>query len=138
MNKWIGMGRLCADPEVKYSTGENATCIARYRIAVDRRYKRDGEQEADFISIVAFGKLGEFAEKYLHKGTKVVVAGRIQTGSYTNNDGVKVYTTDIIAEEQEFAESKNSSSNSETPANTQTDSNGFYSIPDIQEELPFM
>ena len=138
MNKWIGMGRLCADPEVKYSTGENATCIARYRIAVDRRYKRDGEQEADFISIVAFGKLGEFAEKYLHKGTKVVVAGRIQTGSYTNNDGVKVYTTDIIAEEQEFAESKNSQGNAETPAHTQTDSNGFYSIPDIQEELPFM
>ncbi len=138
MNKWIGMGRLCADPEVKYSTGENATCIARYRIAVERRHKRDGEQEADFISIVAFGKLGEFAEKYLHKGTKVVVAGRIQTGSYTNNDGVKVYTTDIIAEEQEFAESKNSQGNAETQANTQTDSNGFYSIPDIQEELPFM
>lgn len=150
MNKWIGMGRLCADPEVKYSNGENATCIARYRIAVDRRFKRDGEQEADFISIVAFGKLGEFAEKYLHKGTKVVVAGRIQTGSYTNNDGIKVYTTDIIAEEQEFAESKNSSSNAETPAHTWDNSvlnsinhntqnnNGFSNIPGIQEELPFM
>lgn len=132
------IGRLTGDPEVRYSQGENATCIARYRLAVNRRFKREGEQEADFISCVAFGKNGEFAEKYLSKGMKIAVSGRIQTGSYTNQDGVKVYTTDIIAEEQEFAESKNSQGNAETPAHTQTDSNGFYSIPDIQEELPFM
>lgn len=132
------IGRLTGDPEVRFSQGENATCIARYRLAVNRKFKKEGEQEADFISCVAFGKQGEFVDKYLRKGTKVAVTGRIQTGSYTNKDGQKVYTTDIVVEEQEFAESKNSSSNSETPANTQTDSNGFYSIPDIQEELPFM
>lgn len=132
------IGRLTGDPEVRFSQGENATCIARYRLAVNRKFKKEGEQEADFISCVAFGKQGEFVDKYLRKGTKVAVTGRIQTGSYTNKDGQKVYTTDIVVEEQEFAESKNSSSNSETPSNTQTDSNGFYSIPDIQEELPFM
>lgn len=132
------IGRLTGDPEVRFSQGENATCIARYRLAVNRKFKKEGEQEADFISCVAFGKQGEFVDKYLRKGTKVAVTGRIQTGSYTNKDGQKVYTTDIVVEEQEFAESKNISSNSETPANTQTDSNGFYSIPDIQEELPFM
>ena len=132
------IGRLTGDPEVRFSQGENATCIARYRLAVNRKFKKEGEQEADFISCVAFGKQGEFVDKYLRKGTKVAVTGRIQTGSYTNKDGQKVYTTDIVVEEQEFAESKNSQGNAETPAHTQTDSNGFYSIPDIQEELPFM
>ena len=104
MNKVILMGRLTRDPEVRYSQGEQATAIARYTLAVDRRFKRDGDQTADFIGCVAFGKLGEFAEKYLRKGTKVVVTGRIQTGSYTNKDGQKVYTTDVVVEECEFAE----------------------------------
>lgn len=108
MNKVILMGRLARDVDARYTQGENAMCIARYTLAVDRRTgKKDAEQTADFISIVAFGKAGEFAEKYLHKGTKVVVTGRIQTGSYTNKDGQKVYTTDVVAEDQEFCESKN-------------------------------
>ena len=107
MNKVLLMGRLTRDVDARYTQGENAMCIARYTLAVDRRTgKKDAEQTADFISIVAFGKSGEFAEKYLHKGTKVVVTGRIQTGSYTNKDGQKVYTTDVVAEDQEFAESK--------------------------------
>ena len=113
MNKVILMGRLTRDPEVRYSQGDSSMAIARYSLAVDRRGRgssQDGDQTADFINIVAFGKAGEFAEKYLHKGTKVLVTGRIQTGSYTNKDGVKVYTTDIVAEDQEFAESKNASS----------------------------
>ena len=136
MNKWIGIGRLVADPEIRYSQGENAVCIARYRMAVDRIFKREGEQEADFISCVAFGKQGEFAEKYLHKGMKIAVSGRIQTGSYTNKDGQKVYTTDIVIEEHEFCESKGTSNN--VAPEPQTDSDGFMNIPDgIDEELPF-
>ena len=108
MNKVILMGRLTRDPEVRYSQGEQATAVARYTLAVDRRFRRDADQQtADFIGCVAFGKLGEFAERYLRKGTKVVVSGRIQTGSYTNRDGQKVYTTDVVVEECEFAESKN-------------------------------
>ena len=140
------MGRLTRDPEVRYSQGDNAMAIARYTIAVDRRFSRGNnseEQQADFIGCVAFGKAGEFAEKYLHKGTKICVTGRIQTGSYTNKDGVKVYTTDVVVEDQEFAESKNSSgsdggfagNNSQRPAST---NDGFMNIPDgIDEELPF-
>ena len=138
MNKVILMGRLTRDPEVRYTQGDNAMAIARYSLAVDRRFKRDGEPDADFINCVAFGKAGEFAEKYLKKGTKVAVVGRIQTGSYTNKDGQKVYTTDVVVEEQEFAESKNSGSsdnNQSAPANKNTD---FMNIPDgIDEELPF-
>ena len=110
MNKVILMGRLTRDPDVRYSQGESATCVARYSLAVDRRFSRNEENSTDFINIVAFGKAGEFAEKYLHKGTKVLVTGRIQTGSYTNKEGQKVYTTDVVAEDQEFAESKNASS----------------------------
>ena len=142
MNKVHLMGRLTRDPEVRYSQGENATAIARYTLAVDRRYNRNNdEQSADFINCVAFGRNGEFAEKYLRKGTKIVVTGRIQTGSYTNKDGVKVYTTDVVVEEQEFAESKNNSSagngSNSAPA-TQDTSDGFMNIPDgIDEELPF-
>lgn len=109
MNKVILMGRLTRDPEVRYSAGENALAIARYTLAVDRRFRRDGEATADFISCVSFGRTAEFAEKYFRQGLKVLVAGRIQTGSYTNNSGQKVYTTDVIVEEQEFAEGKNSS-----------------------------
>ena len=113
MNKVILMGRLTRYPEVRYTQGEQPMAIARYSLAVDRRFARnnqEGQQTADFISCVAFGKNGEFAEKYLHKGTKIVVEGRIQTGSYTNKDGVKVYTTDVVVESQEFAESKNAQS----------------------------
>ena len=139
MNKVILMGRLTRDPEVRYTQGDNAMAIARYSLAVDRRFKRDGEPDADFINCVAFGKAGEFAEKYLKKGTKIAVVGRIQTGSYTNKDGQKVYTTDVVVEEQEFAESKNSGSsdnNQSTPANKNTD---FMNIPDgiDDTELPF-
>lgn len=132
MNKSILMGRLCDNPEVRYS-GE--TAIARYRLAVDRRYKKDGETSADFIPCVAFGKAAEFAEKYLKKGMKVLVTGRIQTGSYTNKDGQKVYTTDIIVEDQEFCESKASSGNQAT----QPASSDWVNVPDnlADEELPF-
>jgi single-strand DNA-binding protein len=133
MNKVILMGRLTRDPDVRYSQGDSSMAIARYTLAVDRRGRSNAEgQTADFISVVAFGKSGEFAEKYLHKGTKVVVSGRIQTGSYTNKDGVKVYTTDVVAEDQEFAESKKT----ETP-NISSDE-GFLNVPDTDdEELPF-
>ena len=139
MNKVILMGRLTRDPEVRYTQGDNAMAIARYSLAVDRRFKRDGEPDADFINCVAFGKAGEFAEKYLKKGTKITVVGRIQTGSYTNKDGQKVYTTDVVVEEQEFAESKNSGSsdnNQSAPANKDM---GFMNIPDgiDDSELPF-
>ena len=146
MNKVILMGRLTRDPEVRYSQGENATAVARYTLAVDRRYNRNNdEQSADFINCVAFGRNGEFAEKYLRKGTKIVATGRIQTGSYTNTDGVRVYTTEVVIEEQEFAESKNSSSagnggftgGNNAPA-MQDAGDGFMNIPDgIDEELPF-
>ena len=136
MNKWIGIGRLTKDAEVRWS-GE--TCVARYTLAVDRRFKREGEQTADFIGCVAFGKLGEFAEKYLRKGTKVAVVGRIQTGSYKKDDGTTVYTTDVVIEECEFAESKGSNQNSEpSQPKAHEDSNGFMTLADCdQEELPF-
>ena len=107
MNKAILLGRLTKDPDIRRSQGAEPVTIARYTLAVDRRQKKqEGQQAADFISCVAFGKAGEFAEKYLHKGTKICVSGRIQTGSYTRQDGTKVYTTDVVVEEQEFAESK--------------------------------
>jgi len=145
MNKVILMGRLTRDPDVRYSQGENSMAIARYSLAVDRRFNRGGdENNTDFINIVAFGKAGEFAEKYLHKGTKVLVTGRIQTGSYTNKDGQKVYTTDVVAEDQEFAESKNASSGEGGSGNYARSSapvaadGDFMSIPEgIVEELPF-
>lgn len=138
MNKWHGIGRLTRDPEVRYTQGENSTTIARYTLAVDRRFKKDGdEQTADFISCVAFGKNGEFAEKYLHQGMKIAITGRIQTGSY-EKDGVKVCTTDIVVEEHDFCESKGTSGSGSAPA-PQTDENGFMSIPDgvDDEGLPF-
>jgi single-strand DNA-binding protein len=146
MNKVILMGRLTRDPEVRYTQGDNASAVARFSLAVDRRFKKDGEQTADFINCVAFGKTGEFIEKYGRKGTKFVVEGRIQTGSYTNKDGQKVYTTDVVVEQVEFAESKaasgqngNQSSSAPTrPEPASADSNGFMNIPDsIDEELPF-
>ena len=138
MNKVILMGRLTRDPEVRYTAGDNSTTIARYSLAVDRRGKaRDGEQNADFINIVAFGKAGEFTEKYLHKGTKVLVTGRIQTGSYKNNDGKMVYTTDVVVEEHEFCESK-SNAGSNSAERPQMANDGFMNIPEgIDEDLPF-
>ncbi len=162
MNKVILMGRLTRNPDIRYSQGEKSTCVARYTLAVNRRFRRDGDQEADFINCVAFGRQGEFAEKYLKQGTKMVVSGRIQTGSYTNRDGVKVYTTDVIIEEQDFAESKAASSNynggyqqqtpyqgsnapeaqptpTSRPAPSEAVSDGFMTIPDgIEDELPFI
>lgn len=141
MNKVILMGRLTRDPEVRYTQGDNASAVARFSLAVDRRFKKDGDQTADFINCVAFGKTGEFIEKYGHKGTKFVVEGRIQTGSYTNKDGQKVYTTDVVVEQVEFAESKASTdgntTNNTTSSNAPTDTS-FMDIPDsIDEELPF-
>ena len=134
----ILMGRLCADPEVRYSQNENQTAVARYRLAVDRRFKREGDQTADFIPCVAFGKAAQFAEYYLHRGTKIIITGRIQTGSYTNKDGQKVYTTDVVVEDQEFAESKGASSGNGGTAPQAADPDGFMSLPDgIDEELPF-
>lgn len=141
MNKVILMGRLTRDPIVRYSSGENPQAVARYTLAVDRRFRRQNDdQTADFISCVAFGRQGEFAEKYLHQGTKIVVSGRLQTGSYTKNDGTRVYTTDVVIEEQDFAESKaaGQQSSDQTPPPTPTDEDGFMSIPDgIDDELPF-
>ncbi len=138
MNKVILMGRPTRDPEVRYSQGDNSMAIARYTLAVDRRFKRDGE--ADFINCVSFGKPAEFAEKYLKKGTKIVVVGRIQTGSYINKDGQRVYTTDVVVEEIEFAESKNSGStdNTQDAKLSNFGSDDFMNIPDgIEDGLPF-
>ena len=140
MNKVILMGRLTRDPDVRYSNGENVTAVARFTLAVDRRVKREEtEQNADFISCVSFGKPAEFVEKYLHQGTKIAIVGRIQTGSYTNRDGVRVYTTDVVVE---FAESKASSeghSGATRPTPQEEPGDGFMSIPDgvDDEGLPF-
>jgi len=139
MNKVILMGRLTRDPDVRYTGEGNSMAVARYTLAVDRRFKREGEPTADFINCVAFGKSAEFVDKYLHKGTKMVVSGRIQTGSYTNKDGQKVYTTDVIIEEQEFAESKSASAGSATSAPTGQKDTSFMNVPDDlgSDELPF-
>ena len=136
MNKAILMGRLTRDPDIRWTQGQDQKCIARYTLAVDRRFKQEGGASADFISCVAFGHQAEFAEKYLRKGIKIAITGRIQTGSYTNRDGQKVYTTDIVIEEQEFAESKSTQTTQVPPASTTED--GFMNIPDgLDEELPF-
>ncbi len=156
MNKVILMGRLTRDPEVRYSAGENALAIARYTLAVDRRFKRDGEATADFINCVSFGRTAEFAERYFHKGIRITICGRIQTGSYTNREGQKVYTTEVVVEEQEFAESKAASQGyaaananagssapqsmpmADMPTPSAASADGFMNIPDgIDEELPF-
>ena len=151
MNKVILMGRLARDPEVRYSQGERSMAIARYTLAIDRRKtQQNTDPGADFINCVAFDRAGEFAEKYFHQGTKLVVTGRIQTGSYTNKDGQKVYTTDVIVEDQEFAESKSASAGSDNggyrPAMSQSRpepasavASGFMNIPDgVEDEgLPF-
>ena len=147
MNKVILMGRLTRDPDVRYSAGENSTAVARYTLAVDRRFRRDGDSAtADFIGCVAFGRQAEFAEKYLRQGTKIAITGRIQTGSYTNREGQKVYTTDVVVEEQEFAESKNASGNNgggyqqeDRPAPGNDSADGFMDIPTglTGNDLPF-
>lgn len=139
MNKVILMGRLTRDPDARYSSGEKPMAIARYTMAVDRRFKRDGEANVDFIGCVAFGRQAEFAEKYFRQGIKIAISGRIQTGSYTNKDGNKVYTTDIVVEDQEFAESKHSQiSVGQQDKHVTTDADGFMNLPDrIEEELPF-
>lgn len=138
MNKVILMGRLTRDPEVRYTAGEEAKAIARYTLAVERRFKREGETAADFISCVAFGRNGEFAEKYFRQGIKILVTGRIQTGSYTNKEGRKVYTTDVVIEEQEFAEGKKEEESKNEGKQADIDEDGFMNIPEgIEEELPF-
>lgn len=155
MNKVVLMGRLTREPDIRQSQGAEPVTIARYTLAVDRRVKKQKGQQADFISCVAFGKAGEFTEKYLHKGTKICVSGRIQTGSYTRQDGTKAYTTDVVIEEQEFAESKTDSGRSAMDdqmaamyadqrsqegqqGSIESAMEGFMNIPDgIDEELPF-
>lgn len=146
MNKVTLMGNLTRDPDVRYSQGEKSTCVVRYTLGIRRRFHRDGDPDSDFINCVAFGKQGEFAEKYLKKGMKIVICGRIQTGSYTDKDGIKRYTTDVVVEEHYFVESKNANngnaSNSQSaPQNNQpaASNDGFMSIPEgIEEELPFI
>jgi single-strand DNA-binding protein len=153
MNKVILMGRLVRDPDIRYSQGERQMAVARYSLAVNRTFRRDGDPEADFINCVAFGRQAEFTERYLKKGMRMLVTGRIQTGSYTNRDGARVYTTDVIVEDQEFAESKNASSapmgapqsasyapDRPAPASAAAaTSDGFINIPDgVEDEgLPF-
>ncbi|MCR5460089.1 MAG: single-stranded DNA-binding protein [Acetatifactor sp.] len=157
MNKVILMGRLTRDPEVRYSQGATPTAVARFSIAVDRRFKRDGEPDADFFNCTCFGKQGEFVEKYLHKGTKVVLSGRVQNDNYTNKDGQQVYGTRIMVDEIEFAESKNAAGSGDNGYNNNGSNygnnnygggrsqaapsgagDGFMNIPDgIDEELPF-
>ena len=137
MNNWNGIGRITRDPDVRYSQTGNPMAIARYTLAVDRTFKKEGQPDADFISCIAFGKSAEFAEKYFKQGMKIGVTGRIQTGSYTNEEGRKVYTTDIIVEHQDFCEKKAENQSSGTAA-PQNDDCGFIDVPDYtQEELPF-
>lgn len=141
MNKVILMGRLTRDPETRYTEGSNNTCVSRFSLAVERRFKREGEPDADFFNCTSFGRQGEFVEKYLRQGTKVVVVGRLQQDNYTNRNGEKVYSIQVIVEEVEFAESKTASQNSNEkpmakPATASSD--GFMSIPEgIEEDLPF-
>ena len=148
MNKVVLVGRLTRDPEVRYSQGDNATAVARYTLAVDRRFRRDGEPTADFIPCVIFGRSAEFAEKYFRQGLKVVVSGRIQTGSYVNKDGQKVYTTDVIVDDQEFADSKGAAATGtasqgySSPKKSEqkaASTDGFMNIPEGVEDsgLPF-
>lgn len=147
MNKVIMMGRLTRDPEVRYSQGASQTAIARFSLAVDRRWKREGEPDADFFNCTVFGKQADFVEKYLRQGTKVVITGRVQNDNYTNKEGQKVYSVQIIVEEIEFAESKNAATSNVGGSSYQADSrpspsqaagDGFMSIPDgAEEELPF-
>lgn len=136
MNKVILVGRLTRDPEIRYSQGENSMAVGRYTIAINRRVKPDQEQTADFIRCIVFGRSAEFAEKYFRQGMRIAVSGRIQTGNYVNKDGIKVYTTEVVIEEQEFAESKAEAEG--RPQESATDADGFMNVPDgLDEELPF-
>ena len=139
MNRISLSGRLVREPEVRYSQGNNSMAIAKFTLAVDRKFKKDGEQNADFINCTAFGKVAEVIEKYVTKGTKIIVEGRWQTGSYKNKDGVTVYTNDCMVESIEFCESKSSSNQNNQPSNNAAqNSDGFISIPNgIEDELPF-
>ena len=141
MNKVILMGRLTRDPDVRYTNGSSPLCIARYTLAVDRRFRKENEATADFIPCVAFGKMGEFAEKYFHQGMRVTISGRIQTGSYTDRDGRKIYTTEVVIEEQEFAESKSASYSGNPERNAvsqEVDKDGFMNIPEgCEDNIPF-
>lgn len=140
MNKVILIGRLARDPDVRYTQGEEQKCMARYTLAVDRPHKKEGQQSADFISCVAFGKSGDFTEMYLRKGMKIAVTGRIQTGSYTNKEGAKIYTTDVVIESQEFCESKaaNDKARQQDPQEGSVSSDGFMDIPEeLEDGLPF-
>ena len=133
MNSCVFTGRFVADPEIKYTTGDKATCVARFRLAVNRRFRRDGEPDADFLNFIAFGKTGEFVEKYFKKGMKADIQARVQTGSYTNKEGNRVYTTDFLVENIEFGESKGQTQKETTPNN-----GGFMNVPEeVEEELPF-
>ena len=139
MNKWFGMGRLTRDPEIRY--GQSGGCIAKYSIAVDRRYKQNGETQTDFFNLTSFGKQGEFVEKYLHKGTKILVEGELHNNNYTNKNGEKVYATDIVTSSVEFAESKaaserNGGGGGNTAEQPQEDEDGFMPMGD-DEPLPF-
>ena len=135
MNKVVLVGRLTRDPEIRYANNEKNTCTARFSLAINRKFKTNGQYEADFPNCVAMGKTAEFVERYFHKGDMIALDGRIQTGSYTNKDGNKVYTTDVFAENVEFAQSKSDSSNSN---NSNPSSDGFINIPGgIESELPF-
>ena len=139
MNKVMLVARLCRDPEVRYTQGENASAVARFSVAVNRRFKNaEGNYDADFVNCVAFGKTADFIEKYFKKGMAIGIAGRIQTGNYTNKDGVKVYTTDVVVEEAEFVESKNSADSNAAANTDKTIDDEFMNIPDgIEDELPF-
>lgn len=137
MNKIILMGRLTRDPEIRYSQGDNPMAIARYTLAVDKKKKRDDGITADFFRIVAFGRLAEFSEKYLHQGTKILLSGHVQTGTY-EKDGIKMPFIEVVAEEQEFAESKNANQGNATRNHlNHADPDGFMNIPDGMEGLPF-
>lgn len=145
MNKVILIGRLTRDPEIRYTSGENQRAVARYTLAVERRRRKGEDQTADFINCVVFDRGAEFAEKYLFQGTKIVISGRLQTGSYTNKDGRKVYTTDVVVEEQEFAESKAVSDNGRgrtsdrksSQNNAPEQDGGFMNVPDGMDDIPF-
>ena len=137
MNKTILIGRSTKDADVRYSQGDKPMAIARISLAVDRKFKQEGQPTADFINCIAFGKTAEVIEKYVAKGTKIAVVGRIQTGSYTNKDGQKVYTTDVVIDELEFCESKSQQTQNNTPAPHPASDDGFMNIPSNYEELPF-
>lgn len=137
MNKVIIIGRFTRDPEIKYTTGENATATARFSLAVNRRFKnKEGNYDADFINCVAFGKTAEFIEKYFTKGMAIGITGRIQTGSYTNKEGQKVYTTDVVVEETEFVESKNKGTSDNVPNNNANSNSDFEEVVS-EDEMPF-